>query len=69
MDDAADVEIEMTFRLKLMGLRRLPRQQRADALRAVRQWRFLALKALREKRAGDRRARYMLWQLQRPAPR
>jgi hypothetical protein len=68
-DETADVEIEMMFRRKLMGLRFLPRRQRAAAYRALRQWRFLALKALREKRAADRRARFMLRQQQRPAPR
>jgi hypothetical protein len=68
-DDAAAAEIEATFRLKLVGLRRLPRNQRPYALRAAREWRLLALKALREKRARDRHARHLFWQLQLPAPR
>jgi hypothetical protein len=68
-DETADVEIEMMFRRKLMGLRFLPRRQRPAAYRALRQWRFLALRALREKRAAERRARLKLGQQQRPSPR
>jgi hypothetical protein len=54
------------FKFKLIGLRRLPRYQRPLALRAAREWRLLALKALREKRARDRHANYSLWRLARP---
>jgi hypothetical protein len=68
-DETADAEIEAQFKARLMGLRRLPRYQRAGALRAAKEWRMLALKALREKRATDRRARYALWRLGLPPPR
>jgi hypothetical protein len=68
-DDAAEIGIEETFRRMLMGLRRLPRRERAAALRAAREWRMIALKAAREKRAGQRHARYVTWKLQMPAPR
>jgi hypothetical protein len=68
-DEAAEAEIEAMFKRRLMGLRRLPRYQRAGALRAAREWRQLALKALRERRATDRHARHMLWRLGLPAPR
>ncbi len=68
-DEGADVEIEMIFRRRFAGIRSLPRHQRSQALRALIDWRRLALKALREKRAGDRRARRALRQMQRPAPR
>jgi hypothetical protein len=67
--DEADSEIEAAFKWRLIGLRRLPRHQRALALRAAREWRAQALKALKERRAIERSARYRLWQLSRPAPR
>jgi hypothetical protein len=67
-DDAAETEVEITFRRKLAGIRFLPRHQRAQALRSLIDWRRLALKVLREKRAGDRRARQALRQMQRPDP-
>lgn len=67
--DAEEAEIERMFKSRLRDLRRLPRSQRALALRAAREWRQLALQALREKRARDRRTRYMLWQLRLPPPR
>jgi hypothetical protein len=67
-DEGADAVIEAMFRYRLMGLRRLPRYQRSHALRAAREWRFLELKALRERRARDRHARYMQWRLQLPPP-
>jgi hypothetical protein len=68
-DEAAATEIEAAFRRKLMGLRRLPQHERAPALRAARQWRVAALRALREKRARDRHARYVLWRQRLPPPR
>jgi len=67
-DEGAVLEIEAVFRRKLMGLRRLPRSERASALRAARDWRQSALKALREKRASERHARHMLRRLCSPAP-
>jgi hypothetical protein len=57
--DGAEIEIEITFRRKLAGLRRLPRRERVQALLAAREWRSFALNALREKRRIDRHARYM----------
>jgi hypothetical protein len=68
-DDAAATEINDLFRRRLTGLRRLPRHDRSHALRAAREWRRLALKALREKRAAERHARHRLRQLQTTAPR
>jgi hypothetical protein len=69
-DDAgADAEIEAGFLRKLSGLRCLPRSERIAALRAARLWRSLELKRLREKRATDRLARYMLWRAQLPRPK
>lgn len=67
--DAEEAEIERTFKARLRGLRRLPRSQRALALRAAREFRQLALQALREKRARDRHAKYMLWRMRLPGPR
>ena len=67
-DDGATA-IEMEFRRKVSGLRRLPRHARAQALRAAKDERFLALKALREKRQRDRLARYLLWRQQMSPPR
>ncbi len=57
--DAAEFEIEIEFRRRLMGLRGLRRRERSQALRAAREWRRVALKALREKRMRDRQAHYM----------
>jgi hypothetical protein len=68
-DETAEAEIEAMFKRRLMGLRRLPRYQRAGALRAAREWRVLELKALRKKRATDRHARLMQWRLSLPQPR
>ena len=68
-DGAGEADIEAAFRLKLAGLRRLPRRERRLALRAALQWRAAALQALREKRARERHSRYMAWLLRRPAPR
>jgi hypothetical protein len=67
-DDAADVDIDTIFKRKLMGLRLLPRRERAQAYRAAKEWRRAALKALGEKRRCDRHARYMLRQLTRIRP-
>jgi hypothetical protein len=68
-DDGAVLEINQLFRRRLAGLRRLPRHQRAGALRAARDWRRQALGALKERRAAERRARHLLRQLLKPAPR
>jgi hypothetical protein len=69
VDRGAEADIDATFRRKLSGLRRLPRQARPYALRAARDERALALKALLEKRADARQARRSFLRLQRPAPR
>lgn len=66
---AAEGEIEAAFKARLVDLRRLPRCQRGLALRAAREWRQLALSALRAKRARDRQAQYALWRSRRQAPR
>jgi hypothetical protein len=68
--DAAIIDIETTFRRMLIGLRRLPRRERAQALRAAREWRSFAMNALREKRLRDRHARYVQRRQNRlPGPR
>jgi hypothetical protein len=67
-DDSERIAIEATFKYRLIGLRRLPRYQRALALGAAREWRQIALKELRERRARERNARYMLWQMRLPPP-
>jgi hypothetical protein len=61
--DSAEIEAQAIFRRKIAGLRRLPRRQRAQALREAREWLAVALQALREKKATARHARYMLWQM------
>lgn len=60
-DDDGAAEIEAEFRRRIMGLRRLRPYERAGAVRAARNWKTLALRALREKRAANRSARRMLW--------
>jgi hypothetical protein len=67
--EAEELEIERVFKCRLRDLRRLPRHQRALALRAAREFRQMALQALREKRARERHARYMLWKMRLPPPR
>jgi hypothetical protein len=68
-DAGAELEIKMLFRTKLTALRHLPREQRAAASRAAREWLLLALKALAEKRRNARLDRRMLRRLHRPQPR
>jgi hypothetical protein len=68
-EDAGVAEIDAEFRRRLRGLRHLRRGERAQALRAAREWRFLALKALKQKRAHDRRDRFMQWHRGQPPPR
>jgi hypothetical protein len=63
--DAAEIEIETIFKRKIAAARLLPRRERALARREARDWRRIALKALREKRATERHARYMRWRLMR----
>jgi len=66
-DDAGSpAEIQMIFRRQIAGLRRLPRRERAQALRAALEWLWFAMAALREKQACARHTRYMRRRLQRP---
>jgi hypothetical protein len=66
-DEGAVREIKELFGRRIAALRRLPRHQRAHALRAAREWRRQALKALKEKRAVERCARHLhRRQLQKP---
>jgi hypothetical protein len=51
------MEIEHMYLRRLMGLRRLPKYERPAALRAARNWRRLAMRALRERQAAERHAR------------
>lgn len=67
--EAEQLEIERLFKCRVRDLRRLPRSQRALALRAAREWRQLALLALREKRIRDRLSRHMLREMRLPPPR
>lgn len=67
--DEESFAIEQEFGRRLAGLRRLPRRERAGALRAAREWRVLALKALKERKAGGRHARYLVWKAQLQTPR
>jgi len=59
----AEADIATAYRRKLGGLRYLPRSEKPHALRAAREWRRSALRALREKRAVERHARRKLRQL------
>jgi hypothetical protein len=61
LEDDGAAEIEDEFRRRLLALRRMRPHERAAALRAAREWRSLGLKALRDRRARDRRARAALW--------
>jgi hypothetical protein len=65
--DGAEIEIETDFGRRLAGVRRLPWRERAAARRAAREWRLGALKALREKRATARHARFTLRRLKAAA--
>jgi len=62
----AKADIDNVYRRKLVGLRYLRRSERPHALRAARDWRKSALRALREKRAVERHARRTLRQLLTP---
>lgn len=66
-DNSGEVEIEALFKQRLVGLRRLRRHERSHALQAARQWRLVALKALREERASKRRAMRAGWRSHGPA--
>ncbi len=66
--EAEEREIETVFRRKLAGLRHVRKSERAGALKAARDWRTLALKALRKRRASKRYATWVSRQLRRPVP-
>jgi hypothetical protein len=66
---AAEAEIEAMFGARLLDLRRLPAHEKSGALRAAREWRRMALKALGEKRARERLAQHAIWRSQRQPPR
>jgi hypothetical protein len=59
-------EIQAIFRCWIAGLRRLPKRERSQALRAALEWLWFAEAALREKRLAERNARYRLRQQVRP---
>jgi hypothetical protein len=69
LDDDGAGEIAAEFRRRLRCLRYLRRGERAQALQAAREWRFLAIKALKTKREQERRARITGWRLGLPPPR
>jgi hypothetical protein len=60
VDDAASTaaEIQAIFRSRIAGLRRLPKRERALALRVALEWLWFAEAALREKRMIERSAHY-----------
>lgn len=61
--------IEADFQRKLTGLRRLPRHERALALRMARDARTVALRLLKQRRALKGEERRRLNQLNAPTPR
>lgn len=66
-ETAAEIEIDAEYRRRLFGIRCLPGWARAGARRGARDWRRMALKALREKRrieSVSRRARQMQGRLE-----
>jgi hypothetical protein len=60
IDDAASTaaEIQAIFRSRVAGLRRLPKREREQALRAALEWLWFAEGALREKQMIERSARF-----------
>jgi hypothetical protein len=64
-EDSPEFEVMKMFRRKIAGLRRLPKHQRAQAIRAALEWLSATMKALRDKRAYARHRRHMLWQMRR----
>jgi hypothetical protein len=64
-EDSPDVEVMKIFRLKIAGLRRLPKHQRAQAIRLVLEWLWSTMAGLREKRLYERHARHTLRQQMR----
>jgi hypothetical protein len=66
-EGSPEFEILKTFRRKIAGLRRLPRHQRAQAIRVALEWLSAMMNTLREKRAYARHSRRTFRQL--PAPK
>lgn len=64
----AEGDIDADFRRKLAGLRRLPYREKIHALRAAKNARRLALRALRERRLVARLAAFVAIVKQKPAP-
>jgi hypothetical protein len=68
--DSPEAEIQAIFRTRIAGLRRLPKRERAQALRAALEWLWFAEAVLREKRMIQRYARFSERQrMLKPAPR
>ncbi|MGD0188117.1 MAG: hypothetical protein ABSC25_23100 [Roseiarcus sp.] len=63
IEAGAEFDIEDAFRRALSGLRYLPRRDRPHALRRAREERAARLRALRERRAVERHARWLLRKL------
>jgi len=68
-DDGSEATgIEQAFKRLLAGLRTLAPADRALALAQARQWRVLAHRELKEKRAARQAARRMLRAMNQPRP-
>lgn len=68
-EGSPELEVLLIFRRKIAGLRKLPRQQRAQEIRAALEWLWSSIAALREKRAYARHRQHMLRQQRRqPKP-
>jgi len=65
-DAGAEAGIEADFRRKIAGLRHMPRHERSHALRAAKEARQLAFKALYDRRAAHRHAKHLLQRLRTP---
>jgi hypothetical protein len=58
-EDNPEFEVMKMFKQKMAGLRRLPKHQRAQAIRAALEWLWSTMAGLREKRAYARHQRHM----------
>jgi hypothetical protein len=63
-----ELEIRTIFRRKMLGARMIAPRERAQARREALDWLRSAMRALREKRACARHARYIARQLSKSAP-
>jgi hypothetical protein len=66
--EAEERAIEREYEGMLLAARRLPRILRAGGRRVAREWRAAALKALRIKRMLERQAHSAAWKAQIPPP-